>query len=338
MIDVALDVPRYEGIINGALGQREKIERYADELHNKGFKNIFFIGVGGTYAHFTSLQSIVESHSTLDSYVVIAAEFMAKGHKHFSKDSLCIMASRSGTTKEIIEAAKFCKEAGATVVMYTANAGTPVCDLADYLFVNFAEDDNFAESFFLIYIPFMFRLMHHRGEFPRCGEFMDQVGKITPYLVEAKKKYDDRCRELAEKHKDTNYHMIVGSGNMWGQAYFYAMCILEEMQWIHGKAIRAAEFFHGTLELVEEGTSILMLYGEDETRPLMDRVLNFAKQFTKEIAIFDSKDIELPVDEEFRGFLSPIVVYALTERFSIHLSKVRNHPLTTRRYYRRMDY
>lgn len=41
MIDVALDVPRYEGIINGALGQREKIERYADELHNKGFKTSF---------------------------------------------------------------------------------------------------------------------------------------------------------------------------------------------------------------------------------------------------------------------------------------------------------
>ncbi len=338
MIDVVLDVPRYEGIINGALAKRDKIEKFADEIHEQGYSNIFFIGVGGTYSHYLSVNSILDSRSTIDSYVVIASEFMAMGHKHFSKDSLCVLSTRSGTTKEIIAAAEYCREAGARVVIYTANAGTPICDLADYLFVNFAEDDNFAESMFLINIPFFFRLMHHKGEFPRYNDFMDQISKITPYLVAAKNQYDDRAKALAEKHKDTKYHMVVGSGNMWGQAYFYAMCILEEMQWIHTKSIHAAEFFHGTLELVEEGTSIIMLYGEDETRPLMDRVQNFAKQITDEIHIFDSKDIELPVDEEFRGFISPIVVYALTERLSIHLSKVRNHPLSTRRYYRRMDY
>ncbi|MDZ7673046.1 MAG: hypothetical protein U5K53_09505 [Halanaerobiales bacterium] len=55
------------------------------------------------------------------------------------------------------------------------------------------------------------------------------------------------------------------------------LCVsLEEMQWIKTKSIHAAEFFHGTLELVEEDTSIIMLYGEDETRPLMDRVYGFS--------------------------------------------------------------
>ena len=164
------------------------------------------------------------------------------------------------------------------------------------------------------------------------------MGKITPYLIKAKEQYEDRCKALADHHKDTPYHMVVGSGYVWGEAYDYAMCILEEMQWIKTKSIHAAEFFHGTLELVEEDTSIILLYGEDATRPLMDRVYNFATRFSKEIAIFDSKDIVLPLLEEQRQYVSPLVIYAITERLSCHLEHVRNHPLTTRRYYRQMEY
>ena len=117
------------------------------------------------------------------------------------------------------------------------------------------------------------------------------------------------------------------------------MCILEEMQWIKTKSIHAAEFFHGTLELVEPGTSLILLYGEDETRPLMDRVKNFASKITDQINIFDTKTVELPFsDPMFRKIVSPLVVYAITERLSCHLEKERNHPLTTRRYYRQMEY
>lgn len=83
---------------------------------------------------------------------------------------------------------------------------------------------------------------------------------------------------------------------------------------------------------------MILFYGEDETRPLMDRVLRFAEKVTKNIFIFDTKEIELPVDSEFRKYLSPMLIYAITDRFSTHLAKERNHPLETRRYYRQMEY
>ena len=94
-----------------------------------------------------------------------------------------------------------------------------------------------------------------------------------------------------------------------------------------------------SLELVEKDTSLILFYGEDETRPLMDRVLKFSKTVSDEITIFDTKEVELPfTDPEFRKIVSPIVIYAITERLSAHLAKERNHPLTTRRYYRQMEY
>ena len=145
------------------------------------------------------------------------------------------------------------------------------------------------------------------------------------------------AKSLAKHHRDTDYHMVVGSGAVWGEAYDYAMCILEEMQWIKTKSIHAGEYFHGTIELTEEDTSIILLYGEDATRPLMDRVYNFAIKISKEVAVFDTRTVELPVDKKFRQYLSPLVIYTMLERFSCHLEKVRNHPLTTRRFYRQLQ-
>lgn len=332
------DIPRYEGVVNGALGLRSQIEAAADEISKKGYSNVFFIGCGGTYSHSLPMKYMLDSESSIESHSVIAAEFMLMNHKRFSKDSVCVFSTRSGNTKEIVAAAKFCKEAGATVVMYVSNAGTPACEYADYLFVSFAEDDNLAEAIYLVNIPFIARLMYNKGEFKDYNKFADQIGKITPYLIKAKEKYEDRSKAMAEKHKNTDYHMVIGSGYLWGEAYDYAMCILEEMQWIKTKSIHAAEYFHGTLELVEEDTSLILFYGDDETRPLMDRVYNFSKKITKEINIFDTKEIELPLDTEFRKFISPLIIYTITERLSCHLEHVRNHPLTTRRYYRQMEY
>ncbi|MCD7896865.1 MAG: SIS domain-containing protein [Planctomycetaceae bacterium] len=332
------DVPRYEGVVNNALALRPVIEKAADEISQKGYDNIFFIGCGGTYAHYLPLKYMMDTQSEIESHALIAAEFMLMGHKRFNKNSVCVFSTRSGDTKEIVEAMKFCKEAGARTVLYLSNPGTPAQQYADYLFQSFAEDDCLAEAIYLTNIPFAARLLKNKGCFPGYDKFMDQLGQVTPYFVKAKELYEDRCKAVAERHKDTDYHMVIGSGNVWGEAYDYAMCILEEMLWIKTKAIHAAEFFHGTLELVEKDTSLLLFYGEDETRPLMDRVMKFSKNVTDAIAVFDTKDIDLPLDAEFRKFISPVVIYVITERLSCHLERVRNHPLTTRRYYRQMEY
>jgi fructoselysine-6-phosphate deglycase len=117
------------------------------------------------------------------------------------------------------------------------------------------------------------------------------------------------------------------------------MCILEEMQWIRTRPVHASDFFHGTLELVEADVSVLLLKGEDATRPLADRVGRFASGLTDKVLVLDSASVELPgISRATRGLVSPAVLSALLERVSAHLEVLRDHPLTTRRYYRRMAY
>ncbi len=334
------DEKRYEKVVNDAIALRGQIDNIVDEICEDGFSNIFFIGCGGTYAHAIPMMYWLETSSKkVKAYNVIAAEFMLMGHTAFTKDSICVFSSRSGNTKEIVAAAKFCQEAGARTVVYVSNDNTPVCDYANYKVFSFAEDDCLCEAIYTYMITFLSRMLNKMGEFDEYETFMQQYKELAKYLIKGKEKYDDRCAKMAAKHKDTDYHMVIGSGMLWGEAYDYAMCILEEMQWIKTKSIHAAEYFHGTLELVEEDTSLIMLYGEDETRVLMDRVMNFSKNVTKEINVFDTSEIELPfTDKKMRKIVSPLVVYAILERLSCHLEHERNHPLTTRRYYRQMEY
>lgn len=333
------DVERFKKMTAGALAQRKNIEKCADEISKKGFKNIFLIGVGGSIAHMYPLEYILKTNSKIDVYAEIASEFVLMNHQHFGPDSVCIFTSRSGDTKETVAAAKFCKEKGATTIALVAKLGTSLANICDYVFDNFAEDDNLAESLYLQQFPLIFRLMHNNGEFPEYDKFIKELETMPEQLLKAKESMEDRARAFADYHKETPYHILVGSGIMWGDTYNYAMCILEEMQWIRTKSIHAAEFFHGTLEVVEEDTSVILLYTEDETRPLMDRVKNFVTNISKEVTIIDTKELELPtISEEFRKYMAIIVMNTMLERISIHLERARNHPLSTRRYYRQMEY
>ena len=320
------------------IAKRGEIEKIADVISEKGFKNIFLIGSGGTIALMYPFEYIFKSNSTMEVHAEIAAEILVMNNRHLSKDSVCIFASASGTTKETVAAAQFCKAKGAATIGLVAAEGTPLAEIVDYCFSTGHEKHSF-DTFFMYLQLLTFRFIHNNDEFPQYEQFAKEIALLPQGIVNALESFDSRAEQFAIKHKDTGYHMLVGAGNLWGNTYSYAMCVLEECQWIKAKSIHAAEFFHGTLELVEEDTSVILFMGEDETRPLVERVERFAEKITKELFILDTKDYLLEgISEEFRKHFAVNLNWALTGRISVYLERERNHPLEIRRYYRKMEY
>jgi len=321
-----------------AMAKREEIEKIVDGISEKGFKNIFLIGSGGTVAMMYPFEYIFKSNSTLEVHAEIAAELLVINNRHLSKDSVCIFASVTGTTKETVAAAKFCKEKGATTIGLVAQESTPLSESVDYS-ISIGHEKHSFDTFFIHLQLLTFRFIHNNNEFPQYERFAKEITLLPQGIVHALEAFDSRAEQFAIRHKDTGYHMLVGAGNLWGNTYSYAMCILEEMQWIKSKSIHAAEFFHGTLELVEEDTSVILFKGEDETRQLVDRVERFAEKITQELFILDTKDYPLEgISEEFRKHFAVNLNWALTGRISVYLERERNHSLDIRRYYRKMEY
>lgn len=311
-----------------------EIERIVDEICLKGYENLFYIGIGGTVLYANQMQCMIkEAGSTLPLYVENAADFCLMGNPHFGKGSVVIIESVSGDTKEVVAAVKKCKEAGAVVFGFVEKAGSPLYNLCDYVVSR-------KGAFYYFWYTVTFRFMKNAGQYPEYDRLFAEIRESLPKaVIETQKEADEKAKEYAEKYGQEPITYLVGSGNLEDWAVCYGMCIMEEMQWMRTRPISAANFFHGTLEVIERDIPVILIKGEDKTRPEMDRVEKFVNTISANVTVFDTKDYELKgISDEFRGLLAPIVMRSAFQRVSTHLEHNRRHPLAIRRYYRRLDY
>lgn len=333
------DEERFRSIQAGAVALADPIRAAVGRLVDDGAENLHFLGAGGAGVLMLPAAQLLQRTSTFPSFLMQPAEMMATGSVALHDRSIVVLPSLSGTTQETQDVLAFAKRHGARVVALTGHADSPVARQADINFTNFAEDDTSSESFYLQSLLLALALREKRGEFAGLDRVIDQLQLLPELLLEVKRGFEPRAAELARELKDEPFHIITGAGGTWPQAWYYGTCILEEMQWIRTRPIHAADFFHGTLELVEPGVSVILFMGEDATRPLVQRVGAFAPSVTDKVTVLDTAEFDLPgIDPEIRALISQVVIATMTERLSAHLEVVRDHPLTTRRYYRRREY
>ena len=326
-------------IQSGAAALADRIDTTIAALLDRGATNVYFLGTGGAAILMQPAAQLLQAKSNFPAFAPHAAELVLGGSRHLGKGSIVVIPSLSGTTKESVAAMEYCRARGATIVTLVGHAATPLGEGGDHVFVNFAEDDTSSESFYLQSLFIALSIMRHRGEFDGYASFVADAKRLPEALLAVKRRFDPEAEAFAERIKDTPWHIITGAGSVWPQAFYYGMCILEEMQWIRTRPVHASDFFHGTLELVEDGVSLILLKGEDEYRPLADRVEAFARDKTDRLTVFDTAGQELAgISSATRALISPIVLATMLERVSDHLARKRNHPLTTRRYYRRVAY
>jgi fructoselysine-6-phosphate deglycase len=327
--------PEFLSQLASAVALRPQIEELVDRLVDEGFDSLLLVGAGGTYAQMWPYELLARRSSTLDVRAAIAAELVVSGDARLGERTVAIFTSVSGTTDDSIRAIEFCKAKGARTVAFTGYPDSPIARQADVALISEPKTWPFDMQLLL----FMGRLLSRRGEFGGYGKLADELAGLPKILLDVAQQAEPVAAAFAESHRDNDYHFLIGGGNLWGFTYLYSMCILEEMQWLRTTRVHSAEFFHGSLELVEEDTSVIIFQGEDETRPLTDRAESFARRISKDVTVFDTRDYPLAgISPEFRGLLAPLVLDTVLSRVSKHLERVRDHSLDLRRYYRVMDY
>lgn len=333
------DERRFLDIQSGAVALAGAIDRAVGGLLTGGADGVFFLGTGGAGILMQPAQQLLSSRSKFPSFLVLPAELVLSGHPRLGPKSVVVMPSLSGTTKESIAALEYCKGRGAKILALVGHAATPLALAADHAFVNFAEDDTSCESFYLQSLLIALSIMRHAREFDGYGAVLAELQRLPALLIEVKLAFEVRAEQFAERIRAESYHIITGAGSTWPEAFYYGMCILEEMQWIRTRPVHAADFFHGTLELLDKDVSVIIYKGEDALRPLVERVEAFANKVSEKVHVFDTAGFELPgVSPQTRALISPILIATVMERVSAHLEAKRNHPLTTRRYYKRLPY
>jgi len=333
------DEKRYINIQTGAVSMAAEIDKTISNLISSGSKNLFFLGTGGAGILMLPAAGLLKSKSKFPTFQCDPAELVLDGNVALGAGSIVIMPSLSGKTKESIAALEYCQARGAKVITFTGYADRPLAQKADYSFVNFGEDDTSSESFYLQSLLVALSVMKSQGEFAEYDSVVADILKLPTVLVQVKADFEAQAEKLAQVIADHKYHIVSGAGSTWAEAFYYGMCILEEMQWIRTRPIHGSDFFHGTLELVEKDVSVILFKGEDALRPVMDRVENFVSKISTVVSVIDTKQFKLEgISDLTRTLISQALLSAVLERVSAHLEHKRNHPLTTRRYYNQMEY
>ncbi len=327
--------PAFRNEIASAVSLRPQIEELVGKITANGVSNLFLIGAGGTYAAMWPYEHLARRLSTLPVKASIAAELIVSGDASLGEKSVAVFTSVSGTTDDSLRAIEYCRQRGVYTVAFTGYPDSPIAQAVDTALISEPKTWPFDMQMLL----FMTRLLSERGEFAGYEKFADELAGLPQVLVDVAVQAEPVAAAFADAHADSDYHFLVGGGNLWGFTYLYSMCILEEMQWLRTTRVHSAEFFHGSLELLEKDTSVIVFQGEDETRLLTDRVVNFVKRVSDDVTVLDTRDYALDgISEEFRGLLAPAVLDTVTGRISKHLERVRNHSLDLRRYYRVVEY
>ncbi len=327
--------------INGALKLRGDIEKIIDTIWEDGFDGIYFMGIGGTYASSMQVEVYMRGKSKLPVYVENAAEFLTTGNRRFTEKSVLIYSSVSGNTKEMVELVRKVKDMGARVFAFIDTPDTVLTqpENQDYLIMYPANEQL---KFYMV----ANYLMYKNGEFDEYDEYNREMeANLANALIDVEKGADEWAYEYAKnkveflnKHKDLP-HYFIGSGNQYGATYSYAMCYWEEQMWIRTKSISCQEFFHGMQEIIVADTPVTLFIGEDEQRPLAERVARFLPKVNANYIIIDTKEYPLKgISEKYRGTISHLVMRAVNARVDTYMELFLRHPLTIRRYYRQFEY
>ena len=316
------------------------IRQAAKDLVAAGLVNVFFASAGGVALLTRPAAELLQQRSKLPVVFERAAELVARGNVNLGPGSLVVFCSVSGTTKEAVETLQHAKQAGATVLTFTGTQGTPMADLADINIATHAADDTSSETYLIQTLILALALMEARGEFDQFEAMAAQLAVLPEALIGAKEQFEPEAAKLA--HALTDYPgplMFTGAGNTWPETWYFAMCILEEMQWIWTRPVHANDFFHGPLELVQTGVPVVLLKGEDGGRAIADRLERFIPRVGGELYVIDSAAIALDgISPTLRPLVAPVVLATVLERLSVHIEALTGHALTMRRYYNQMDY
>ncbi len=317
---------------------RKQAEHVADDIYQQGFSSLFFASVGGSLAPMMAINAFARELTDMPVYLEQAAELIYAGNKRLNKDSVVITLSKSGDTKESVEIAEWCKAQGIRVVAITRNSDSPLANAATW-HIPMRHKNGVEYEYMLLYWVF-FRLLNRNGDFEEYEQFASQLELLPENLLSAKRQFDPQAAAIAQKYHSADYMMWIGGAEMWGEVYLFSMCILEEMQWKRTKSVSSAEFFHGTLELLEKEVPLFLVKGEGKCRPLDERVERFAAKITDNLVVLDPRDYPLSgIDDAFRWLLAPCIVSTLlVDRLAAHFEHCTGHSLNIRRYYRQFEY
>jgi fructoselysine 6-phosphate deglycase len=303
-------------------------------------RNIYMVACGGSMAYMYNQQYIFDVETDIPTFVYTSNEFIYRSPKALGPDSLVIACSHSGNTPETVAATRFAREKGALTVAYSFKENSPLWEAAEYrLHYDWGPESNAYDHRAGMALRFIFGLLHAFKPEALYAKALQTVQGLNDIFGRNKAKFASRADEFGSSHKREGIIYTMGSGAVYGEAYAFAICLLQEMLWVHSSAIHTGEYFHGPFEITDYDVPFLLLKTSGKTRPLDERAEQFVTKYSRKVTVIDAADFDWSgVDPALYPYFSAPIMGAILRTYAERLSEHKGHPLSVRRYMWKMEY
>jgi glutamine---fructose-6-phosphate transaminase (isomerizing) len=229
------------------------IESWKEE----GYEQVMLTGCGSTYYAAQIGAALFQEQTGVPARAYTATELMLFPKANFQPhtNTLFIAVSRSGKTRETIQAAKYFQQhCKGKIAVITATSDSELVKEADFvLSIDSAQEISMAQT--RSFTSMIIQLQALAGAFSgQDTSVLDALPEIGSRLLAD---YADLARQLGE---DTSFKQFVflGSGVLYGLAC-EAMLKMLEISLVPSLAFHALEFLHGPRYIVREQMPTLLI-------------------------------------------------------------------------------
>jgi fructoselysine-6-P-deglycase FrlB-like protein len=300
------------------------------------FANLFLVGCGGSLFTFAPLRCLLD-RSPVPVFAFNSDELVLRRPALLGPASLIIVSSTRGATRETAKAAHLAQAAGAAVIGVTQDPDSIVAAACEHVLLHQGVE---AKQVVLAQLGWSLLRAWSAVSDDEFGRAMTALRQSPRAFAEAHREWDEQLGDLARQLHAEPVIYVLGSGPLEGAAQTLAMCYLQEMQTLHAVAISAGEFLHGPFEVITGEVPVILLKGDDVTRPMADRAERFLRQYTRKLWVLDAAELRLSsIDTTARPLIGDLVLGStVLNRIAEHFASYTGRPLTDRRYMWKVDY
>lgn len=325
----------------------DDVQRALGMVADKRISHVFLVACGGSLSVMMAGKYFIDRYAgTLACDIYNADEFVCRDPRRLGPDTLVILCSQTGTTRETVGAAKHAAARGATTIGMTMEPSSPLAQTVDSSVAYQASYttgkpiDSAYGNYGVLYM-LLAGLIDGQEDSGLTTDLISSLAHLQPAIDRAHAAYAERFRRYAPRFAPRKTIYTLASGASYGAAYSFAICVLMEMQWYDSQAIHANEFFHGPFEVVDEDAGFVVMLGLDETRRLAERARDFLFKHGSpdNMLVLDGAELDLSgMSERIKPYLVPLVFFDTLWAFAYQLADLRNQPmLEGRRYMKKLS-
>ena len=219
----------------------------ADKADKGGIKRVVWIGAGGSNGGNYPAQYFMEHEATqVVSSSYTSNEFVHATPAYVNENTLAVVVSMRGT-KETIVAAQVAKDHGAsTIAIYVDESGlTEVCDYKIQYDSLAIDESCMGRTNSAVVTMIAMELTQQIEGYAEYETAMAAFDLVDPIYRKAVEYTRPLAAKWAEQNADKPCINVMAQGPLFGAAYVFSICNVQEMLQIDSCTINTCDFFHG---------------------------------------------------------------------------------------------